>query len=546
MQKDVIYIDTEDDVTAIIGKVKLAKNTIVALVPPKRTGVLQSAVNLKLLQKAAGSSKKRIVLITSDHTLIALAAGLSIPVAKNLQSKPEVPDIDKPDTTDEEVIDGDALPVGDFASKIGVAAAIKRDRSAADEINDKVELGEVAVDAADPAKKKKSSVPNFNAFRKKLFLIGGGVLVLVLFLVWAIVFAPSATVTITARTSAVNVDRNLTLDPNLPQSDIKALLLKSVEQSVKKSVAVEFDATGSKDIGNKATGTITVRNCDFSDDFIIAAGTKFTADDGHVFNSTSDVTVPDFTGPSSSCTQAGAESGKATVQVEAVQLGPEYNIAAQAYTVSGYSSKVDGIGSAMTGGTKETVKVVSQQDVDKAREQLPKPDDNAAKVELQDAFTSDQIVINESFEISKGSEVVTPNIGETATKAKVTQETTYKLAGLQRTDVDAILQDSVNEALKDKPDQQAYSYGEDTIAFQTYQRIDDHTTKTKMATTAYIGPKIDTTQLAQQLAGKRYGEIQATVNEIPGVESVEIDFSPFWVTKAPKAEKIQIKFSVEN
>src|ERR1051325_6917294 len=97
MNKDVIYIDIEDDITAIIGKVKEASNKIVALVPPKRVGVLQSAVNLKLLQKAAKAADRRVVLITSDHSLMALAAGLSLPVARNLQSRPEIPKMDMPE-----------------------------------------------------------------------------------------------------------------------------------------------------------------------------------------------------------------------------------------------------------------------------------------------------------------------------------------------------------------------------------------------------------------------------------------------------------------
>ena len=44
--RGLIYIDTDDDVTSIVGKIKAAKETVVALVPPKRIGVLQSAVNL--------------------------------------------------------------------------------------------------------------------------------------------------------------------------------------------------------------------------------------------------------------------------------------------------------------------------------------------------------------------------------------------------------------------------------------------------------------------------------------------------------------------
>ena len=93
MNKDVIYIDVDDDVTAIIGKIKKAKEKIVALVPPKRTGALQSAVNLRLLERMAKNDKKKLVLITNNQALVALAASAKIPVAKNLQSKPELAEV---------------------------------------------------------------------------------------------------------------------------------------------------------------------------------------------------------------------------------------------------------------------------------------------------------------------------------------------------------------------------------------------------------------------------------------------------------------------
>src|SRR5688572_8007635 len=143
MNKDVIYIDIEDDITAIIGKVKQAGTKIVALVPPKRAGVLQSVVNLKLLQKAAGSADKRVVLITNDHSLVALAAGLSLPVAKNLQSRPEVPVVDMPKIDDEEVINGAELPVGEVATSLGAGvAAPKKGETLADDMSDKLDIAD--------------------------------------------------------------------------------------------------------------------------------------------------------------------------------------------------------------------------------------------------------------------------------------------------------------------------------------------------------------------------------------------------------------------
>src|SRR5690606_18691684 len=116
MSKDTIYIDVEDDITAIIGKVKASGSKIVALVPPKRIGVLQSAVNLRLLARAAKQSDKRLVLISGNSALTALAASAGIPAARTLQSKPELappPDLD--DNQTEDIIDGSELPVGDLA-----------------------------------------------------------------------------------------------------------------------------------------------------------------------------------------------------------------------------------------------------------------------------------------------------------------------------------------------------------------------------------------------------------------------------------------------
>lgn len=68
MNKDVIYIDVEDDITAIIGKVKDSSEKIVALVPPKRIGVLQSAVNLRLISRAASQNGKHLAIFAHHFT----------------------------------------------------------------------------------------------------------------------------------------------------------------------------------------------------------------------------------------------------------------------------------------------------------------------------------------------------------------------------------------------------------------------------------------------------------------------------------------------
>ena len=63
MNKDVIYIEPEDDITSIIRKMNNSKNKLVALVPPKRIGVLRSAVNTRLIVKNAKQAGKTVVMV---------------------------------------------------------------------------------------------------------------------------------------------------------------------------------------------------------------------------------------------------------------------------------------------------------------------------------------------------------------------------------------------------------------------------------------------------------------------------------------------------
>ncbi len=89
--KDTIYIDIDDEITSIIDKVGAAKHKIVALVLPKRASALQSVVNMKLLKRTAEGQSKKIVLITSEPSLLPIAGGVGLYVAKTLQSKPAIP-----------------------------------------------------------------------------------------------------------------------------------------------------------------------------------------------------------------------------------------------------------------------------------------------------------------------------------------------------------------------------------------------------------------------------------------------------------------------
>lgn len=543
MKKDVIYVDIEDDITSIIDKVKGAEASIVALVPPKRIGVLQSVVNLKLLQKAAKSAKKHVVLITSDQALSALAAGVAMPVAKNLQSKPEIPEITALDVDDEDIINGDELPVGDLAQTAPKPTAAVTPPSVPTPPPTRIATTPMAATAAKNAPKKGPRVPNFEIFRKNIFLFAGIGVLLIAGLIWAIFFAPRATVTITAKTNVANINQQLTLVPN-GTLDTTQKVLPAIVQQTKKTNSIDFDATGKKEVGDKATGTVSFENAG-GDPASIPAGTQATTSAGLVFVTNSSVTVPKATltfgnecGPDHLC------PGTATVGVTAIGPGMKYNGATGSVS-GGFDGASGGLTGATSGGTDRTATVVSQDDVDKAKGQLTAQNAEQVKKELKKQFKGDIIIIDESFKADAADPVSSPKVGEeVSAKAKLTSETTYTLVAVQRSDLKSVFSAYLKTQIN-SDEQKIYADGDEVANFSQFQPVDKNYT-VRVQADGQVGPKIDDAALKPQLAGKRAGEIQQLVNGIQGVEDVDTKFSPFWVTTAPDAKKITIKFVLKN
>jgi hypothetical protein len=543
MNKDVIYIDVEDDITAIISKVKAAKEKIVALVPPKRVGVLQSAVNLRLLQRAADQSDKRLVLISNNTALRALAASAQLPVAKNLQSKPEVPQMTEVDADSEDIIDGSQLPIGELARTAPTSlGSMAIDKAVRENAAEEIPKAAPPVPGQPPKKPRAKSgikVPNFNSFRKKLVLgIVAGVL-LIGFFVWAAFFAPRATVVISARATESSANARITMGEKAVTS-FSGSSLKASSQQQKKDVSIEFDATGKKEVGEKATGTMTLtRTSTSSTPINVPAGTSFTAS-GLTFKSTEAATLP-----GSSVGPGGIEQPTVTVNVEAAELGDQYNLAARNYqsNVGGFSAR----GSNMTGGTSEEVTVVSETDIQAATDQLAKQDSDEVKAQLAGEFNDTFIVLDQTFKIDNGTPQSSPAVGEQASgKAKLTTTITYTLFAVARADVDTFLNDYFAKQIEGQSDRRVYDNGSGGVTFTNIAATADGFSGNIVAT-AKIGPKVEDQQVKDLAKGKRFGEIQSSLESIQGIDSVDVKFWPFWVSSAPNdTNKITVEFNLQE
>ncbi len=594
MNKDVIYIEPEDDITDILANIKSAKNKIVALVPPKKAGVLRSAVNFKLIAKTARQNEKAIVLISSDESLLKLASAVKMPVAKSLNSKPQLPTVSAKEYGDEpsDVIEA-AKPAKKKAEP--VAEEAKEEASEGEDINaetrpaykvakdapkEKKEPETLELDEEDEKEKKAVrgakgalpvKVPNILKYRKWIIIGGIATLGIVLFCVWAFVIAPAANIAIKIKTSAKNFAEEVSFVTSPENAKVEDGTFYIESKEVEKKAETEFEATGELDKGQKATGTITAT---------IPAGTKVSVDNaklGASINAGSififgevaykvtegrSLTYEDFSIDHGSLSK---DASFGAIPVEAVENGDKYNIAA---TTEGWSLNSDAwyakslsfSSSEMTGGTSEIAKVVSKDDIDRAKGNLTLPSDKEVVSELKAQFGSDYLIIESSLDVSEVKYTSDPDVeGEVKDgKAKLTAERKYTVYAVKRKDINDYIS---KKALKDLGDdtQTIYSSGvsgfekkltessntnasaeKDSVFFESFKKGDASITA-KLKSTVLVAPEVNEDMVFERSLGKKAGEVRTSLKSINGVQDVEVKTFPSFNYKIPKeAERVKV------
>ena len=547
--KETIYIDVDDEITSIIEKIHASKGTILALVLPKRATMLQSVVNMKLLKRAANDTKKNLVLITTEKTILPLAGSVGLHVATTPTSKPSIPTVaNRPDDEIEHITepigaDSDAAeefdPKAQAATPIGALAAARSTAQAAtaddteaitmpdDEPADETDTGKSA------AKDKKLAVPSFDLFKKRIALsiLAAGLLVAGWIL--AFVVLPKATVAVMTETRAIDTDLPLTLDTAAKTLDSAKSIVPAAAFSLQKSYSQQAPATGQQNNGEKATGKITVTNC--TDNSVsIPAGTSFTKD-GKAFISADSMSVP-----GSNFTSSGTckEDGKRTVSVAAVKSGSLFNIAAGVYNFSAATAKITAYGSAMTGGTDDITKVVAQSDIDTAKDKMTASQDaTAIKQSLQDGLKGKGMMpVPTTYLASEPQVTTSAQAGDKADTVTVSTVVTYNMLGVTQSDLETLVTANVKKEMGDtaKSSQKISDFGIKKATFTQDQPATKTTASVGLKTRSVIGPQLSVDAIKQRVAGKKAGQIKEELTKIEGVTDVKVSYSPFWVGSVPK------------
>jgi hypothetical protein len=557
---DTVYVDIDDEITALIDKIKASDSKVVALVLPKRASVLQSIVNMKLLKLSADNDKKRVVLITGEAGLLPLAGAVGLYVAKSLGTKPEVPPgpnmalAGETETIDEDI----KLPLADEEEEapdltkkvttntpVGVLAdalpeSINGPKHLRDvetlELDNEPEAAAVEASKEEPKGKKAKEpklkkdkhlkVPNFNRFR--WVLVGGILLIaaLVVFGIFAFLVWPKATIDIKTNASNVNTTLQLTLDPQASSLNLSSGDIPANTASEQKTFSQTVNTTGQQNEGTAANGTVIMNAgaCSGTVPNPVPAGTSLSS------NSLTYITQQDATfSPATQGHNCSWESN--SVQIAAANPGSNYNTANSAtFTVTGFPS-VTATGSA-TGGTDNIVQVVSQNDVNAATTKITSTDTSAIKQSLINQLRGQGLYpIEVTFAAGSPQVSANPTVGTASPTVTVTETISYTMYGVKKSDLNTALNANIKSQTANG--QNILTNGLTQSGFKQLNASGTNDT-VSLSALAVVGPNISVSKIKKDVAGRSPQAIISIIKNNPNVTTVTVRLSPFWVTRAPK------------
>lgn len=533
---EIIYLNHDDDIYEATQRISKAEGSELVLYVPPRSLILQNVLNLKIVKHIADGQNKTLKLSTADPLGLAYAAeaGLAVesepvelPVSnlsvsvyqqeedvETLASEELYPeDYPEEDEDEDADVEEEDFPLDSAPSKFAWVSNLKFDK--------------IKNVFRKPQKFDISQYkPQLETHHKQsLTLVGIAVLILVAIGIFVI---PKATVALEVPAEAFSKQFRLVLADEkdvqaVGQNIVPGRFIEVVDEHV-----ASFTSTGEENKGSKASGQINVINHTAAIQGLLA-GTRFQAPNGAIFKTNHEVLVPPA---------RGKTPGKAIVEATSDAGGTKYNVKAPTkLTIPGLGEigkdTVYGeVFGTFSGGTDDIVRVVSEADIDKAKEEASKNIFVSAESQLQ-KLTKGKEELNPLFiqnDIIDAIPSVTPGAKQEKFEIRV-QSRSWTIV----TKKDFFKHSLGNAAGGQTPEGKQLT--QQTLDSAKVEAIDGdfltHRVNLLVTLEGKVGPRLDPKEISKDLSNKNLAEAQAYLKNQPGIASSNIVPWPSFLPRLP-------------
>ncbi len=352
---------------------------------------------------------------------------------------------------------------------------------------------------------------------KKTIFIPVVIAVLLIFGFFLFIFDSKATVTLSVKPDISEKNQNVTFSTS-SSTDVAKNIIASEFVSVSEDGTNQAPATGTKAVGDKAKGAVTIFS-QLSDSQTLAKGTVIKSPNGLTFTLDAAVTISAV--GSHSADQAVTPS-TANVNVTAGDIGKESNLpSGTKFTIAGFTTS-DLVGkndNPFSGGTSKTITVVSKDDIAKLLADLPKKLEDKAKSDLTGKLSADKALLPNFVSETVDKKDFDKNAGDEASQVTLTGTVSYQGISYNKNDIVSLALNLFNS--KD------ITINKDNLNVNVKDmKAKDKEVDANLNIQALLLPKVDDGTLTKQIAGQSFAKAEGILSNLKQVSSVSISLSP--------------------
>ncbi len=520
-----IVVENDEAVADLIERILEAEDKEVRLVVPKKSHLLDSPNNFRLLAREAQVLQKEISIESVDEDILELAKANGLAFAHPLFDE-RMPD--------------EGIPMEDIVLK---GKGRKRRKAAEEEalavplrVEPEPELDDAQEEEAAPEEEEKyeSAGPRRSRgwFRPLALICAAALAVFLLLWGFGAAFG-RADVNITFKRIPWNFSNAVSALTSVKNVDPVGNVIPGQLFEEEKSLVLSFPASGSANVSVKAQGTITVVNAYSSNPQTLVATTRFQTPDGKIYRLDNQILVPGAQVANGQITPASIKA-----PVTADQPGPDYNVGkVDKLTIPGFKNtpKFQGfygvLESGASGGATGVQPVATDADVAAAKQKVNDTLQSAFQTTFLAAIPDDIKVPDGASAIEPGKVDVNRTAGQDG-QFTVTATAVFEAFGFRTED----LNDFLNA--KAAAGQTGYKIADLQTNFANVSA--DFIKKTLQFTLTAQGdlvPDFNPSDFAAGIAGHKAADAKSAILALPDLTSAELKLWPAWLQSLPGNSK---------
>ena len=356
-------------------------------------------------------------------------------------------------------------------------------------------------------------------FPHLLVVVSVGLFLILTALLTAWWYLPKAEITLLVKPRFSEENFLLAVSSDIAVIDVENKIIPGRVLDLEVNDQKAIETKGKKKVGDKAVGEVTIYNRTEVAK-VFDTGTSLWGPNKMEFLTKGEVTVASV----SAGLDYSSIPGKEKIEVEAVDIGADYNLAEGTEFRMGLFSDSDFVAKneeAFSGGNSREVRVVDEKDQDQLRESLEKELLADSEKGLREDLGDSEDLIKDSISSEIVLEEFNHNIGDEADSLSLSLGLKISALAFSRDDIDVLAIEVLGDRIPE-----GFILGEEKELNFEFSRQEESKAIFDFGVKVSLYPQVDKGEIKKKILGKRPQAVQQYLSSLSSIDDFEIRIDP--------------------